>query len=479
MKPLTIIALALIALTIVAFTALPLAPTEAAQDPHTSELQDLQSLQDPLDVQDLVATCVYDKGVKWNSSPIFKYNNNFPSTLISDTNSGAALWNNINGLNFDITLSSQTTTATFNNQDFTNVIDIVWRAAFNVPQNAVGLTATWSFLEIAEADIALMNDVYIVNEYNSLCENSSFHTQSVAVHEFGHAIGLNDYNGDFSVMNIPIDFTTCNVTLWVVDRECAFHIYGTVPVSCGDGFCDPNHENESDCPEDCAGGGCKRGATGPMAMVPGSVQNDFVRLLRDYTGNRADAYLNHNHLAELDLIINSHKNASKATNSFIVKHLAFLESQATDIPQKLSEPVVDDLKAMIDVLSGHASKPLKKKLREIKALFQRSVNLSIREAVDQYLAEAMTVPEHFELVGNYPNPFNPSTVIEYRLAETSHVTVSVYDVMGRLVSTLVDARQSAGTQRMTFDAAGLPSGTYLYSVKTAGGVKTGTMQLVK
>ena len=70
MKHLTIIALVLIALTIVAFTALPLTPKEAAQYPQTPNLQ---TLQNPLDPQDIVAFCDYDTNIKWDSSPVFQY----------------------------------------------------------------------------------------------------------------------------------------------------------------------------------------------------------------------------------------------------------------------------------------------------------------------------------------------------------------------------------------------------------------------
>jgi hypothetical protein len=66
---------------------------------------------------------------------------------------------------------------------------------------------------------------------------------------------------------------------------------------------------------------------------------------------------------------------------------------------------------------------------------------------------------------NYPNPFNPSTTIRYELPKSSPVELSVYDMLGREVSVLVDERQDAGIHEVKFDATGLSSGVYLYRLQ--------------
>src|SRR5690606_9892852 len=61
-----------------------------------------------------------------------------------------------------------------------------------------------------------------------------------------------------------------------------------------------------------------------------------------------------------------------------------------------------------------------------------------------------------------PSPFARQTTISYEVAAASDVRLAVYDVLGREVAVLVDARQEAGTHRATFDASGLAAGTYVY-----------------
>lgn len=70
------------------------------------------------------------------------------------------------------------------------------------------------------------------------------------------------------------------------------------------------------------------------------------------------------------------------------------------------------------------------------------------------------LPEQFNLIQNYPNPFNPSTTIEYDVPQRSPVKIVIYDVLGRMVKTLVDEVKDRGSYTVSFDAAELPSGVY-------------------
>ncbi len=94
----------------------------------------------------------------------------------------------------------------------------------------------------------------------------------------------------------------------------------------------------------------------------------------------------------------------------------------------------------------------------------------------------------YRLSQNYPNPFNPSTTIKYQIPmlETLHATsqlqnvqLSVYDVLGREVTTLVNQKQSPGNYTITFDAKNLPSGLYLYKLTAGSFSQTKKMLLMK
>jgi hypothetical protein len=77
-------------------------------------------------------------------------------------------------------------------------------------------------------------------------------------------------------------------------------------------------------------------------------------------------------------------------------------------------------------------------------------------------------PAEFSLAQNFPNPFNPSTKINYSLAVDSKVTLTVYNLLGEAVSTLVNNNITAGTHSVNFDAVDFNSGVYFYSINAQG-----------
>lgn len=97
---------------------------------------------------------------------------------------------------------------------------------------------------------------------------------------------------------------------------------------------------------------------------------------------------------------------------------------------------------------------------------------------DGQLTEEL-LPTSFALEQNYPNPFNPTTTINFSMPEASRVTVKVYNVMGQLVSTLVNREMNAGRHSVNFDASRLASGVYLYRIQAGSFTATRKMNLIK
>jgi hypothetical protein len=89
------------------------------------------------------------------------------------------------------------------------------------------------------------------------------------------------------------------------------------------------------------------------------------------------------------------------------------------------------------------------------------------------------VPTAFSLSQNYPNPFNPSTVINYQVPQNSFVNISVFDILGNQVQTLVNEEKPAGSYELKFNASSMPSGVYFYKIQTGSFTQTKKMILMK
>ena len=80
------------------------------------------------------------------------------------------------------------------------------------------------------------------------------------------------------------------------------------------------------------------------------------------------------------------------------------------------------------------------------------------------------ISQRFALNQNYPNPFNPKTVISYQLPEAREVELSIYNILGQKVITLVSEKQAVGSYRIEWDATDFTSGVYLYRLETDKGI---------
>jgi len=101
------------------------------------------------------------------------------------------------------------------------------------------------------------------------------------------------------------------------------------------------------------------------------------------------------------------------------------------------------------------------------------------DSIPKAIEDQKYVYYKFQLSQNYPNPFNPNTVINYELANTSNVKLTVYDLLGREVKTLVNKNQTAGKHHVTFNASALATGIYVYKLTTTQFSETRKMLLLR
>lgn len=97
---------------------------------------------------------------------------------------------------------------------------------------------------------------------------------------------------------------------------------------------------------------------------------------------------------------------------------------------------------------------------------------------DEIVVEVNALAD-FALEQNFPNPFNPSTIINFSIAEASIVKIAVYNLLGQKVADILNEFQEAGLHSVTFNASELPSGTYFYTIETPTFKQTKKMLLAK
>ncbi|HSD63435.1 MAG TPA: T9SS type A sorting domain-containing protein, partial [Ignavibacteriaceae bacterium] len=93
--------------------------------------------------------------------------------------------------------------------------------------------------------------------------------------------------------------------------------------------------------------------------------------------------------------------------------------------------------------------------------------------------EGVKAVKAYELSNNFPNPFNPTTIINYQLPRTGFVTLKVYDILGKEVTTLVNEQKTQGRYSVNFNASHLASGVYIYQIRVNDYVSSKKMLLLK
>lgn len=109
-----------------------------------------------------------------------------------------------------------------------------------------------------------------------------------------------------------------------------------------------------------------------------------------------------------------------------------------------------------------------------------SINSSLAKLQENFEEKSIReIPEKLELNQNYPNPFNPTTTIKYSIIEKGYVSLKVYDILGNLISTLVEDIKNPGSYGVKFDGATLPSGVYFYKLSVNNFTSINKMLLIK
>ncbi len=107
------------------------------------------------------------------------------------------------------------------------------------------------------------------------------------------------------------------------------------------------------------------------------------------------------------------------------------------------------------------------------------LSIFIARASGATVVHPSSVVTTYDLFQNYPNPFNPTTIINYQLPVGNHVTLKIYDILGREVATLVNEKTSAGSYSVKFDGSRLASGVYFYRLEAGSFVSVKKLVLLR
>lgn len=126
------------------------------------------------------------------------------------------------------------------------------------------------------------------------------------------------------------------------------------------------------------------------------------------------------------------------------------------------------------------------KILLVLAVFSLSINLNA-ETKEHFnnkfkgigASKVSNISDDYKLYQNFPNPFNPATIISYKINQSGFVTLKVYNLVGQVVRTLVNENQEVGTYSKQFDASELSAGIYLYKLQVNNFTSVKRMTLIK
>ena len=111
--------------------------------------------------------------------------------------------------------------------------------------------------------------------------------------------------------------------------------------------------------------------------------------------------------------------------------------------------------------------------------FMYSGGIRVLYSMQSHIGRNADIPENYSLSQNYPNPFNSDTTIKFAIPADEHVAVSIYNLLGQKIETLIDKHYKSGTHRINWSAEGYPSGVYFYRITTDNWTQACKLTLVK
>lgn len=206
-------------------------------------------------------------------------------------------------------------------------------------------------------------------------------------------------------------------------------------------------------------------------------RNEFTELKNLYDSkiqNTSDSVLIDilTHLSNLCLVeIN---NLDAAINNF----LTIAENNPNN--DKGMYAYIDALTASLLVdTTNHLSKAGRLSVSGVEDFNQKYFEVLKNRSIKSISLNSANIPEKNELLSNYPNPFNPETVISFSIKTQTNVKLMIFDVLGRKVKELVNEEKQPGTYNVKFNAYNLSSGIYFYTLITNNFVQTKKMLLLK
>jgi hypothetical protein len=160
-----------------------------------------------------------------------------------------------------------------------------------------------------------------------------------------------------------------------------------------------------------------------------------------------DAYAEQSRLIEADV-----KMAEDPWTNYSRKGLTYLTPTKEHISHQFTMNEANDFQARIEFNIGEEN---------IDVIID---NVSLREVVTSIHEPEDVIPTRYNLSQNYPNPFNPITTITYQVPELSDVSISIYNLLGEKVKTLINLPHNPGVHKIAFDGSEMSSGVYFYQM---------------